>query len=195
MSKAEKTKQFIVEQTAGIFNKKGYAGTSLQDITAATSLTKGSIYGNFTGKDEVALAVFDYNINRVRHILRTEMSKHESIRGKLLVYPEVYGNIHRYPFPEGGCPMLNTAVEADDTHPALRRKAQEAILYWKNSLVRLIEKGIANKEIKAAVDPEQQALTIMAMLEGMTMIANLMGKSTYRKQLIQSVEKIITDMF
>ena len=195
MSKAEKTKQFIVEQTAGIFNKKGYAGTSLQDITAATSLTKGSIYGNFTGKDEVALAVFDYNINRVRHILRTEMSKQESIRGKLLVYPEVYGNIHRYPFPEGGCPMLNTAVEADDTHPALRRKAQEAILYWKNSLVRLIEKGIANKEIKAAVDPEQQALTIMAMLEGMTMIANLMGKSTYRKQLIQSVEKIITDMF
>jgi TetR/AcrR family transcriptional repressor of nem operon len=195
MSKAEKTKQFIVERTAGIFNKKGYAGTSLQDITAATSLTKGSIYGNFTGKDEVALAVFDYNINRVRHILRTEMSKYESIREKLLVYPEVYGNIQRYPFPEGGCPMLNTAVEADDTHPALRRKAQEAITYWKNSLVRTIEKGIARKEIKASVDPEQQALTIMALLEGMTMIANLMGKSTYRKQLVQSVEKIITDMF
>lgn len=195
MSKAEKTKQFIVERTAGIFNKKGYAGTSLQDITAATSLTKGSIYGNFTGKDEVALAVFDYNINRVRHILRTEMSKYESIREKLLVYPEVYGNIQRYPFPEGGCPMLNTAVEADDTHPELRRKAQEAILYWKNSLVRMIEKGIARKEIKETVDPEQQALTIMALLEGMTMIVNLMGKSTYRKQLIQSVEKIITDMF
>ncbi len=60
MNKAERTKQFIIEQTASIFNKKGYAGTSLQDITAATSLTKGSIYGNFGGKDDVALAVFDY---------------------------------------------------------------------------------------------------------------------------------------
>lgn len=195
MSKAERTKQFIVEQTAAIFNKKGYAGTSLQDITAATKLTKGSIYGNFEGKDDVALAVFDHNINRVRAILRSEMSKYDNIRDKLLVYPRVYGNIHRYPFPEGGCPILNTAIEADDTHPALKKKAQEAVLYWKNSIVRMIEKGIANNEIKVAVNPEQQALTLMALLEGMTMISNLMDKATYRKQIIQAIEKIISDMF
>lgn len=195
MSKAERTKQFIVEQTAAIFNKKGYAGTSLQDITAATKLTKGSIYGNFEGKDDVALAVFDHNINRVRAILRSEMSKYDNIRDKLLVYPRVYGNIHRYPFPEGGCPILNTAIEADDTHPALKKKAQEAVLYWKNSIVRMIEKGIANNEIKVAVNPEQQALTLMALLEGMTMISNLMDKTTYRKQIIQAIEKIISDMF
>lgn len=43
MTKAEKTRNFIVEKTAPIFNMKGYAGTSLNDITAATGLTKGSI--------------------------------------------------------------------------------------------------------------------------------------------------------
>lgn len=195
MSKAERTKQFIVEQTAAIFNKKGYAGTSLQDITAATKLTKGSIYGNFEGKDEVALAVFDHNIKRVRDILRMEMSKCDSIREKLLVYPKVYGNIQRFPFPDGGCPILNTAIEADDTHPALKKKAQEAVQYWKNSIVRMIEKGVANGEIKVAVNPEQYALTLMALLEGMTMISNLMDKSSYRKQIIQAIEKIITDLF
>jgi TetR/AcrR family transcriptional repressor of nem operon len=37
---------------------KGYSGTSMSDITAATGLTKGSIYGNFENKDEVAIAAF-----------------------------------------------------------------------------------------------------------------------------------------
>ena len=54
MSKAEKTRQFNNESTAELFNKKGYAGTSLSDISEATGLTKGSIYGNFENKDDVA---------------------------------------------------------------------------------------------------------------------------------------------
>ena len=195
MSKAEKTKQFIVAQTAPIFNKKGYAGTSLQDITTATGLTKGSIYGNFDGKDEVALAVFDHNIKQVMSILRSEMSRYDTIREKLMVYVEVYTNFHKYPFPEGGCPMLNTAVEADDTHPKLKLKAREAINTWKKSIISLIEKGIEQKEITKAVDAEQTALTIMATIEGMIMISSLTGKPEYRKTIMKSVEKMITALF
>lgn len=195
MTKADKTKQFIVEQTASLFNKKGYAGTSLTDITAATGLTKGSIYGNFGGKDEVALAVFDYNINRVREIISSEMAKYSTIREKLLVYVDVYMNIQKFPFPAGGCPMQNTAVEADDTHPRLKQKAREAILYWKNSIIQLIDKGIARKEITREVDSEQVALTLMATIEGMTMIANLTRKPEYRKSIMKSVEKMIEELF
>ncbi|HAE68223.1 MAG TPA: TetR/AcrR family transcriptional regulator, partial [Sphingobacterium sp.] len=54
MSKAEQTRQYIIEKTAPIFNKKGYFATSLSDITTATGLTKGSIYGNFKDKDDLA---------------------------------------------------------------------------------------------------------------------------------------------
>lgn len=45
--KSERTRQFIIEKVAPIFNRKGYAGTSLSDLTEATGLTKGAIYGNF----------------------------------------------------------------------------------------------------------------------------------------------------
>jgi AcrR family transcriptional regulator len=61
MSKAEKTKQFIIEKTASLFNTKGYTSTSLSDITKATGLTKGSIYGNFENRDKVALEVYQFN--------------------------------------------------------------------------------------------------------------------------------------
>ena len=194
MSKAERTRQFIVEKTAPIFNTKGYAGTSLTDMTEATGLTKGSIYGNFANKDEVALASFDYNLKKVNNIIAQEMEKETTIRGKLLVYASVYENFLKLPFPAGGCPMLNTAVEADDTHPELKEKVAEAIINWKNRVLALIKQGVENKEFKAPVNPEQFALTMIAMIEGAIMIVKTTGKLNYRKLVLQSVEKMITDL-
>ena len=61
-TKAEKTSQYIVETTAPLFNKNGYTGTSLSDITDTTGLTKGAIYGNFKNKEELALEAFNFNV-------------------------------------------------------------------------------------------------------------------------------------
>ncbi|HXB43976.1 MAG TPA: TetR/AcrR family transcriptional regulator [Puia sp.] len=194
MSKAEKTKQFIVEKTAPLFNMKGYAGTSLSDMEKATGLTKGSIYGNFTNKDEVALAVFDYNLQKVSSILSAEMNKRSSIKEQLLTYVDVYSDFLRLPFPEGGCPILNTAIEADDTHPDLRKKASDAIVSWKKKIVDLIEKGVENKQLRGKVNPEQTALTIIALIEGGIMISKLTGKMNYRKVVMQSVENMIREL-
>jgi len=195
MSKAAKTREFIIEKTAPIFNKKGYAGTSLHDITDATGLTKGSIYGNFGGKDEVALAVFDFNLKKITKIFEAEIARHTSVKGKLLAYTHVYANMGSFPFPSGGCPMQNTAIEADDTHPALKKKALAAILNWKKNIANLVQQGIDNKEIKADVNPDQFALTMIATIEGMTMIANLTGQPEYRKMIVASIERSIQALF
>jgi len=192
--KAEKTKQFIVEKTAPIFNMKGYAGTSLNDIMQATSLTKGSIYGNFVNKDDVALAAFDFNLKQVDKVIRDEMVSSTTFREKLLVYTKVYEDFLEFPFPEGGCPVLNTAVEADDTHPELKERAREAIIRWKDSLAKLIQKGIGNNEFRPDIDPEQIALTIIATIEGAIMITKLTGRLNYRKAIMGSVEKLINDL-
>lgn len=194
MSKAERTKAYIIEKTAPLFNTKGYAGTSLTDITEATGLTKGSIYGNFGNKDEVALAAFDYNLQKVNRIVQSEVGGKPTVKDKLLCYVQVYNDFLKHPFPEGGCPILNTAVEADDTHPQLKEKAKEAVISWKNALVSLIEEGVATGELKAGVDAEQVALTIIATIEGAIMITNLTGKLNYRSKIMDSVKKLIADL-
>ena len=193
-NKAEKTKQFIVEKTAPIFNMKGYAGTSLNDMIQATGLTKGSIYGNFVNKDDVALAAFDFNLKKVNEVISTEMASRKTFREKLLAYTKVYENFLEFPFPEGGCPVLNTAVDADDTHPMLKQKAADAIMHWKNAIAKLIQKGIGNNEFRPDVDPEQIALTIIATIEGAIMITKLTGKLNYRRAIMGSVEKLINDL-
>jgi TetR/AcrR family transcriptional repressor of nem operon len=194
MSKAERTRQFIVEKTAPIFNKKGYSGTSLNDIMGATGLTKGSIYGNFVNKDDVALAAFDFNLKKVDALIRQEMATATTCREKLLVYTKVYENFYEFPFPDGGCPVLNTAIEADDTHPELKKKAADAILHWKEMLARLINKGIANNEFAGDTDTEQVALTIIATIEGAVMITKLTGKLNYRRAIMKSVDQLINNL-
>jgi TetR/AcrR family transcriptional repressor of nem operon len=194
MNKAEKTKQFIIEKTAPVFNIKGFAGTSLSDITEVTALTKGCIYGHFSNKDEIAFAVFDYNLKKVNEIINAKISHHLSVKEKLLAYINVYDNYLKLPFPNGGCPVLNTSVEADDTHPELRKKANAAILSWKNKIIKMLEKGIADKELKAGTDAEQIALSIIALIEGGIMISKVTGKISYLTTVLQSAKKIINDL-
>ena len=191
MKKSEQTRAFIIEKTAPIFNSKGYAGTSLTDITEATKLTKGSIYGNFTNKDEVAVAAFEHNLRKVNFILAQEMEKYSSAKDKLLVYGKVYNDFEKYPFPTGGCPVLNTAIESDDTHPELRAKVAAAINGWKNKLISILEQGIKNREFKRSMNAEQAALTILALIEGGIMISRTTNKVSYRTAIMQSLEQFI----
>lgn len=194
MSKAERTREFIIKKTAPIFNAKGFAGTSLTDMTEATGLTKGSIYGNFADKDEVALAAFEHNTKTVSTIIRAEMAKVGSYREKLMVYVDVYSNFARFVSIEGGCPILNTITEADDTHPRLKAKAVDALLSWKDSLTRLIVEGIDAKEFREDVNAEEMAVTIIALLEGAVLFTKATGKASYRKGIINSVERLIKSL-
>jgi AcrR family transcriptional regulator len=194
MTKAEKTRNFIVEKTAPIFNMKGYAGTSLNDITAATGLTKGSIYGNFVNKDEVALAAFDYNLKNVSSRIDAEMNKQASVKDKLLVYIHIYQKFIDGSVSEGGCPVLNTAVDADDTHPELRKKVLKAVFGWKNKIANLVETGISTKEINADHNPEQVALTVIAIIEGGIMISRLTAKPEHWNLIMDSLKKYINSL-
>lgn len=194
MTKAERTRSFIIEKTASIFNTKGFAGTSLNDITAATGLTKGSIYGNFANKDEVALAVFDYNLERATADIGRQIAAQDSAQNKLMVYVEVYTDFFDAQCENGGCPILNTAVEADDTHPELRKKAAAAIRSWKNRIISIVNEGVEKKELKANIDASQIALTMIAMIEGSIMISKLLNDKSHMTAVMESMKKLIHDL-
>lgn len=188
ISKSDRTKKFIVEQTAAIFNEKGYAGTTITDLTNATKLTKGSIYGNFTNKDDVALAAFDYNFNRVTLYIRKKMANKENSIDRLLVYPQVYGNFLKIPFLKAGCPILNTSTEADDTHPQLRERAANAMVFWQTAIENQLKRGIQRGEIKKETNTTEFAIMLMALIEGAVMMAKVHGKSTELKMAMNVLQ-------
>jgi TetR/AcrR family transcriptional repressor of nem operon len=190
-SKADRTRQFIIETTANIFNKKGYAGTSLSDLTGATGLTKGSIYGNFENKEDVALAVFDYNLSRIFAEVKKRMTTASTYRDKVMVYADVYNHYTMHSFPEGGCPILNTAIEADDTNGRLKDRAAKAVIKWQKNIQELILSGIQAGEFVKDADSVQLSTSIVALIEGGIMISRVTGDKMALRAVVKTVANLV----
>ncbi|RXR18369.1 TetR/AcrR family transcriptional regulator [Flavobacterium amnicola] len=191
MSKADRTKQYIIEKTACIFNTKGYAGTSINDLIEATGLTKGSIYGNFENKDQVALAAFDYNFERLVLYIRSKMDAKETVVEKLLVYPETYRNFLTNPILISGCPVTNTSTEADDTHPLLRDKVEGAYNFWKNSLENHINNGISSGEIKSDLNINEFISVFISIMQGGILQAKVTKKMNSLNSSMDYLERYV----
>jgi len=190
-SKSEQTKEYIIEKIAPIFNTKGYAGTSISDIMEETGLSKGGIYGNFENKDELALAAFEYNHNKVNELIRSKILERENSIDRLLVYPRIYKNYFRYPFLHAGCPILNSATEVDDTHPMLRERVVQALDFWRTSLEKQIKRGIHRKEIHPLTHPTELAILIISLIEGSFMQSKLNNRLFELKITMNYLENLI----
>jgi TetR/AcrR family transcriptional repressor of nem operon len=187
MSKAEITKAYIIEKSAPIFNTKGFAGTSLNDIIKATGLTKGAIYGNFEDKNEIALAVYNYSAANLKRGINEAMGSKEMAYDKLFAHTDYFRRTWEKLFEKGGCPVLNTSIEADDNLPFLKRSVQNTIKGWIKSISDIIELGKKQNQIRKEVDSTKYATTFITLIEGGIM----MGKITnHHEVLFDALDRI-----
>ena len=191
MSKAAHTRAYIVERTAHLFNKKGYSGTSLTDLTEATGLTKGALYGNFKNKDEIALAVFDHNVSMVREIFFGGNVSSVKAIDQLLAIPDLIKKNFSLLAAHGGCPILNTSVEADDNHPLLKKKVAQTIKAWKENIESIIVKGIAQGVIKKEIDPSKYAVLFITLIEGSLVLAKSTGDLSFLNETMDKLKQIL----
>lgn len=194
MNKSERTRQDIIEKTAVLFNEQGFAGTSYKDLVNATGLSKGCIYGHFESKDEIALAVFDFNIAKLTNHFGEKISGLQNSIDRLLVYPTTLRNFLTLPAWQGGCPIVNTSSEADDTHPLLKDKASKALISWQKKIEHEIVRGIERGEIKSTTDVTEMAVVIVLMIEGAVMQTKVTGRLTELNITMGFVEKLIRNM-
>jgi TetR/AcrR family transcriptional regulator, transcriptional repressor for nem operon len=170
-TKGEQTRRRIVAQAAPIFNQRGYEGSSLADLMKATGLGKGGIYRHFSSKEELAAEAFDYTWAEARRVRLPEVDPGADAIGWL---KQLIANfIDRKSPVGGGCPLLNTATEADDGNPVLRARVSRALRAWVVRLQSVVEDGVTRGEIRPDVDPKQVATLIVATLEGGLMMSRL----------------------
>lgn len=189
MSKAEKTKEFIIEQSAPLFNCKGYAGTSLTDLIKATGLTKGAIYGNFENKDEVALAVYKHNIESINQKLDASIAGKDSATEQLVAFTQFYRLNWKKLFEKGGCPVLNAAIEADDNLPFLKPAVQESIKKWAKKIRTILDAGKQRGEFKEHINTEEYAYTFIVLIEGGVMLSKILNNPQF---LFSSLDRILS---
>lgn len=191
MPKAEQTRQFIIEQSAPVFNIKGYQNTSLADIQAATKLTKGAIYGNFADKNELAMAAYEYNSSLIINALQNWIAKAPTAKEALLAYPGFYVRNGQAVFRQGGCPLMNAAVEADDHLHYMRGAVRKSMQQLLQIIRDIIERGQANKEFKSKADAKKYAAIIFSLMEGNMLSAKIMNDTKYFKLAAERIELIV----
>ena len=173
MSKGEQTRERILASSAQLFNRQGYFGASLADIMRETGLEKGGIYNHFSSKEQLALESFDYAYGLIQERVRQALSGKFNAIERLLAIVFVFQGIVEDPQVAGGCPILNTAIEADDANEVLRDRARSAMDNWRTTIHRIVNKGIERQQIWPGVDADEVASILISTLEGAIMLSNL----------------------
>jgi AcrR family transcriptional regulator len=173
VTKAQRTKLHIIEKTAPLFNMNGFDGTTLADLCRVTGLTKGALYGNFQSKEELATEAFRYTISKMRSVGSRSMLSQTTYRRRLDALLNFFLKAVLNPPVRGGCPLLNTAVEADDHRPSMRKTVVEELEKSVNSITKLLDRGKATGEFKKDFNSREMAMLFFCSIEGAIMFSRV----------------------
>jgi TetR/AcrR family transcriptional repressor of nem operon len=193
MNKGDLTKERIIEAAAPVFNRNGFVGTSLSDLMEATGLQKGGIYRHFKSKEELAVAAFDHAWRVARKTRWLEVDKTATAIGQLQKFVANFVE-RRTGLVQGGCPVLNTAIDSDDGNPVLREHVRKALRQWTKRIRNIVAAGIKSGEIRQDVDPQAVAAVLISALEGAIMMTRLQESTQPLEQVRQYLDTFLQSL-
>lgn len=185
MKKGEQTREVIVQRAAQVFNLEGYYKASLSDIMRATGLEKGGIYNHFGSKEQLALEAFDYAVGLISQRIRKAILSQPNTLDRLIALVETFGSTATDPVLAGGCPILNTVIEANDTQPALKARATAALNLFFENIRYTVRLGVERGEMRPGTDAQKLASLIIASLEGAIMLSQLYRDTSHMETVIE----------
>lgn len=194
MTKSERTRLFIVEKTAPLFNQKGFDGTTLSDLTEATGLTKGALYGNFADKDEIAAEAFRHSVKKVKSMMRNHLDGASTYKKQLTRLLEFYAMYVLEPPIIGGCPLLNSAIEVDDHRTSMRKVVAAELVGTIDFIEGLLKKGIRAKEFRNDIKPRQLAYTFFCSVEGALMFSRVEKSREAMDVIVRHCKKLLDEI-
>lgn len=189
---AQRAKQEIIEKAAPVFNVHGYSGTSMQMLVDATGYQMGGIYRHYRSKMDLAKEVFRFNYDvLIRPNL--DINRNLSPRDALSTILANYRKMVLSPKVRGGCPLLNTATEVDDTDEDFRVTVAELVEETIAHIEGVLKRGKMDGSFRTSLNTEEEAQYLFSSFEG----AILLGKVTRNAMAIFNVfnriEKYIED--
>lgn len=191
MTKGDQTREMILGRAAQLFSRQGYFGASIPDIMRETGLKKGGIYNHFSSKENLVLEAFDYAVGLVGQRMRKAMWDKTNAADRLLAIVSVFRDHIDNPLLEGGCPVLNTAIEADDAHPVLRDRTRKIMDGWRELIQRTVRRGIESREIRPEVNGDELATLMISMLEGAVMMSKLYADAKHIHRVVDYLTSYI----
>jgi len=173
-----------------VFWQRGFQGTSLDDITAATGLAKPSLYAAFGDKNALFLKVLERYHERI--VAHAEKVINEG--------PSARDAIHRWltgfvPYCSGikgsrGCLSVNTSADG----AAEQKEIRNSVEAFNRKLEELLRNRLRADRAQFAkgFDPDAAAHTIMAIYLGLMVLAKDAPDATRVRATLNQALKLLS---
>jgi AcrR family transcriptional regulator len=183
--RAERTRSVIIETAALAFAMHGYDGVSLNDLVAASGVSKGAFYFHFSSKEDVALAAFRA---KQQELIAQLMAP---VDAKSSVIDEVRRIMRRRAEIVSADPSLRCVIRlGGDLSPRFGPGSEYASFQALAValIADLIGRGIRSGEIDGQLEPAAAARAIFAWIVGMDSISLLESGG---KDLVERTEEVL----
>lgn len=160
--------QQILEAARQIFGEHGLAEARMDDIALAARLSKGTLYLYYKSKDDLVVGLLEALFSQALVQLRASIELPGlTAEARMIHYVERIVSLM-----ESDASLLNISYEfyaVAARRPAVRDYLQTYFGEYRGLLAALLEQGKARGEYPL-VDSGQAALTLVALLEGCTLL-------------------------
>lgn len=169
----DQTRRRILEAAFIEMYRNGFQGMRLDEVTAASELTKGALYHHFPNKQALGYAVVEEVIRPMMESIWVQPLQQatDPLQGLLDVIEHMPEAKPSEMMLQYGCPLNNLAQEMSPLDEGFRRRLDQVFNIWhqviSDALLAARSKGI----IRADIDCEDTATFVMAALEGCIGIA------------------------
>jgi AcrR family transcriptional regulator len=166
-----RTREKIIAETLQIFSVKGYYNTSINDILAATGLTKGGLYGHFNGKEEIWTAAYDKAVKIWRGIVFKDTRKIPDpiVRLEKVIENDLFEYCGAGVF-HGGCFFFNMLVELSGQSEPMSSRIRNGIMQFAGLIASWLEEADRKGILKKGVNHKEVADFIVIALNGATVL-------------------------
>lgn len=164
------TQARIIDAAVDLVATRGVAGTSLDQIMAASSTSKSQLYHYFADKDALMCVVVRAQADRVIGFQESCLKGIASL-AELQRWKDTIVKLNRASGGVGGCPVGSLASELADRSESARKVLAASFQAWESHLVSGLKAMIDRGEVSADADPCDLATSIMSALQGGLLLA------------------------
>ncbi|MBK8207285.1 MAG: TetR family transcriptional regulator [Planctomycetes bacterium] len=158
--KTELKREAILRSAAAAFRRKGYHGTSMEDISEALLMTKGSLYYYFKDKEEILFACHDFSLDRVLEKMREVFAaqKGEAAATRLAALIQGFVDVMIDDLQGSALALDFTALKEELLAKIIAKRDQ-----FERGMRQVIQEGLKNGEFRK-VEPKLASLAILGAI-------------------------------
>ena len=174
----------VLERARDRFWSTGFAGTSIDEVAAATGLGKGSLYGAFGDKRQLYFRVFDRYCTEIAETTRRMLSgPDDGAYARLRAYLLAVADATARDTGRLGCLLANGTAELAGQDPAVTDRARRTFEALEDALVECIQQAQRHRDIDPAADARRHGKLLLAVLRGI----EALGKASIDEQSLRSI--------